>query len=272
MNLQDLFWQKKNKGFTIYEIEMEEDINKINDSIKKQKVEINKKPIEIVFASKKDMKKDNDFKNKKGDTLIQSMKNKTMEREILSNKKGKINDEIKNLQNRIQIQKQELRNAENENDYIRKEIEKKSNLKQTNKANLPADSKKEIGLKVKIKEENEQSNQNTNPIEKLESKNTIEERANRAMARFKKAYSINKGKEEENKGQAPPGNSHKIQTLAAILQEHIIKPLAEIAQEPNLRPRGGSVEVRNKHQGIAELLENAPIQKNVKKPKKLNFE
>ena len=92
------------------------------------------------------------------------------------------------------------------------------------------------------------------------------------MARFKKAYSINKGKEEENKGQAPPGNSHKIQTLAAILQEHIIKPLAEIAQEPNLRPRGGSVEVRNKHQGIAELLENAPIQKNVKKPKKLNFE
>ena len=89
------------------------------------------------------------------------------------------------------------------------------------------------------------------------------------MARFKKAYSSHKGK-EENKG---PQNSDKIQTLAAILQEHIIKPMAEIQEENDGRMRGGSVDSRPiKYDGMAELLENAPAQKkNVKKPKNVNF-
>ena len=63
--------------------------------------------------------------------------------------------------------------------------------------------------------------------------------------------------------------------MAAILQEHIIKPLAEMRAENNdMRPRGGSVECRMiKNEGMAELLENAPGQrKNVKKPKIVTFE
>ena len=135
------------------------------------------------------------------------------------------------------------------------------------------------GLKAKTKDENEQANIPNNANEKLEQKKTIEEnqkKATRALARFKKVYSSHKAKDDvDNAGSKPPENTGKIQSLAAILQEHIIKPLAEMRAENNdMRPRGGSVECRMiKNEGMAELLENAPGQrKNVKKPKIVTFE
>jgi len=298
---------KKKQGYTIYELELEEDIDKINETFKKQKVEINKKPVELVISNQnetsskkenikkeyeikdkdkdkdnkdnkdnKDKDKKNIFESKKTENLIHAMKNKTMEREMGNIKKEKINNDLKILQNKVHKQKEELRNAENENDYIRKEVEKKANMRASNKVNFKLENdiiskRRESGLKIKTKEENEPVNPipNTNETEK---KRTIEEnqrRATRAMARFKKAYSSHKGK-EENKG---PQNSDKIQTLAAILQEHIIKPMAEIQEENDGKMRGGSVDSRPiKYDGMAELLENAPAQKkNVKKPKNVNF-
>ena len=298
---------KKKQGYTIYELELEEDIDKINETFKKQKVEINKKTVELVISNQnetsskkenikkeyeikdkdkdkdnkdnkdnKDKDKKNIFESKKTENLIHAMKNKTMEREMGNIKKEKINNELKILQNKVHKQKEELRNAENENDYIRKEVEKKANMRASNKVNFKLENdiiskRRESGLKIKTKEENEPVNPipNTNETEK---KRTIEEnqrRATRAMARFKKAYSSHKGK-EENKGSQ---NSDKIQTLAAILQEHIIKPMAEIQEENDGKMRGGSVDSRPiKYDGMAELLENAPAQKkNVKKPKNVNF-
>ena len=41
---------KKNQGYTIYEIEIEEDIEKVNELLKKQKVEIKNKPIELKYT------------------------------------------------------------------------------------------------------------------------------------------------------------------------------------------------------------------------------
>ena len=274
---------KKKQGYTIYEIELEEDIEKVNETFKNQKVEINKKPIQIVLVGeqikpfKKELDKKKDIENKKGETLMQSMKNRTMEREMVKVKKDTINDEIKTLQNKIQKQKVELKNAENENDYIRKEIEKKSNIKTSKLPYKEEPKRRDSGLKVKIKDENEQSNASNNTIEKNEQKKTIEEnqkKATRALARFKKVYSSHKAKEDgDNAGNKPPENTGKIQSLAAILQEHIIKPLAEMRAENNdMRPRGGSVECRMiKNEGMAELLENAPVQ-NKRKPKIIAFE
>ena len=267
---------KKKQGYTIYEIELEEDLEKVNETIKNQKVEIGKKPIQIVFAPEpKQLKKDIDKKKeseRKSETLIQTMKNRTMEREMMKAKKDIINDEIKNLQNKIQKQKVELKNAENENDYIRKEIEKKSNIK-PKIPNREEPKRRETEAKVKINE-NEQSNAANN----IEQKRTIEDnqkKANRALARFKKVYSSHKPKEDntENVVTKPPESSGKIQSLAAILQEHIIKPLAEMrAEGGDMRPRGGSVECRMiKKEGMAELLENAPVQRK-KKPKITAFE
>ena len=274
---------KKKQGYTIYEIELEEDIEKVNETFKNQKVEIGKKPIQIVFVGeqikpfKKELDKKKDLENKKGEILIQTMKNRTMEREMGKVKKDTINDDIKNLQSRIQKQKVELKNSENENDYIRKEIEKKSNIRLSKLPYKEEPKRRDSGLKVKIKDENEQSNVSTNTNEKNEQKKTIEDnqrKATRALARFKKVYSSHKAKEDgDNAGNKPPENTGKIQSLAAILQEHIIKPLAEMRAENNdMRPRGGSVECRMiKNEGMAELLQNAPVQ-NKKKPKIIAFE
>ena len=213
------------------------------------------------------------------------MKNKTIERETVNLKNDKINSDIKNLQNKIHKQKQELRKAENENDYIKKEAEKKAAIRASNRINFNnvqidndiKSKRRESGLKIKINEkkveENGPVNTMPNANEKPEKKKmTIEEnqrRVSRAYVRFKKAFSSQK--KEEDKG---PGNSEKIQSLAAILQEHIIKPLAEIQEENEGKQiRGGSVECRSiKPEGMVELLENAPVQKkNVKKPKNVNF-
>ena len=266
---------KKNQGFTIYEIEIEEDIDKINESIKKQKVEINKKPIEIRFVGSIDQpssslggKKDyresiqipKDKKpivpdNKKQPNLIHAMKNKTMEKQIENIKNDKMTNEIKNLQNRVRQQKQELRNAENEADIVRKEAEKKNANKPPNKASLNVPTEGD----EKKKEENEK-------------------KFSKALERFKKAYS--KADEKDKQTEEPQRkDTNKIKTLASILQEHIIKPLAEIQQENyGMRPRGGSVDNRviknqNGVVGMTEMLNNVPIQKkNVKKPKVIAFE
>ena len=302
---------KKNQGYTIYEIEFEDNIEKINETIKKQKVEINKKQVELRYVNEieptpikneKNVKNEKNEKNektekneakdkkvvtenKKPENLIHAMKNKTIERETVNLKNDKINSDIKNLQNKIHKQKQELRKAENENDYIKKEAEKKAAIRASNRINYNnpqtdndiKSKRRESGLKIKINEkkveENGPVNTMPNANEKPEKKKmTIEEnqrRVSRAYVRFKKAFSSQK--KEEDKG---PGNSEKIQSLAAILQEHIIKPLAEIQEENEGKQiRGGSVECRSiKPEGMVELLENAPVQKkNVKKPKNVNF-
>ena len=76
-------------------------------------------------------------------------------------------------------------------------------------------------------------------------------------------------------------NTNKIQSIAEILKEHIIKPLAEIQEECDIsKPRAGSVGVRairvdrgekierNEGQGVEQIIQNIPVQKkNVKKPK-----
>jgi hypothetical protein len=274
---------KKNQGFTIYEIEIEEDIDKINESIKKQKVEINKKPVELRFASsneqpvssaKKETKETNkettqkDKKitvpeNKKQANLIHAMKNKTMEKQIENIKNDKMTNEIKNLQNRVRMQKQELRNAENEADIIRKEAEKKKAIN-ASKVNFNVPTEGDDKKKRSIEEN--------------------EKKISKALERFKKAYSKNedKDKDKDKSTDEPPKDSNKIKTLASILQEHIIKPLAEIQQENYgmaTRARGGSVDnrvVRHHNEvvgGMTEILQNAPIQKkNVKKPKIIAFE
>ena len=297
---------KKNQGYTIYEIEFEDDIEKINESIKKQKVEINKKQVELKYVKETEqtpIKSDKNIKNekneiketkekkvvtenKKQENLIHAMKNKTLERETVNLKNDKINSDIKNLQSKIHKQKQELRKAENENDYIKKEAEKKAAIRASNKMNFNnvqidndiRSKRRESGLKLKINEKkieengpvNTMPNANEKPEKKKMSAEENQRRVSRAYVRFKKAFSSQK--KEEDKG---PGNSEKIQSLAAILQEHIIKPLAEIQEENEGKQiRGGSVECRSiKPEGMAELLENAPVQKkNIKKPKNANFQ
>ena len=134
---------KKSNGFTIYEIEVEDNIDKINELLKKQRIEINKKQIEFSYIedltqpskkssidiiSQQSSKKPSvvlnnkiigeKFGNKKPDSLITAMKNKIIEKQAENIKKDKMNDEIKNLQDKINKYKVDLKKEEEKENII----------------------------------------------------------------------------------------------------------------------------------------------------------
>ena len=288
---------KKNLGYTIYEIEMEDDIEKINETIKKQRVEIKNKPIEIRYIGaagplKKD--KDNVVEEKKNvtnvtknnDSLIQAMKKKTLERIEKNDAKNneKVNNEIKNLQNKIGKQKEELKNAENEKDFMFKN----ANAKNQNKSDSSSvDNRRQSGVKkgeLKYCHTKKEEEVVPDVIKKKISAEESQRKMSRAYVRFKKAFGNQKEDEKAGeKDRKPPEKSEKIASIAEILKEHIIKPLAEIQEENDLtKPRAGSVGIRQikidrgggerKEEGVAQILQNIPVQKkNVKKPKMAAF-
>ena len=282
---------KKSNGFSIYEIEVEDNIAKINELLKKQKIEINKKPIEFVYtgpppstpsstteddSNSKIMKRPkvqvaNKFRadNKKPDkdNFMSALKKKINERFEKENAvaKNEKKDEIANLKNKINKYKGDLKKEE------KKEIDaikRPSNRYVLSTLTVDDPNKRRESLmrgKGNQKESNNISSINGNPENKPKE---TERRMSKAMNRFKKAFS---GKKDNNLNHK---NSEKISSLAEMLKEHIIKPLAEIEEEAEMRPRGGSVELRKvKESEVVQLLEHAPVvqKKKAKKPKAVNF-
>ena len=279
---------KKSNGFSIYEIEVEDNISKINELLKKQKIEINKKQIEFVYtggpsstsstaeddSNSKIIKRPkvqvaNKFRadNKKPDNFMNALKKKINERFEKENAvvKNEKMDEIANLKNKINKYKGDLKKEE------QKEIEaikRPSNRYVLSTLTVDDPDKRRESLmrgKGNQKESNNINSINSNAENKAKES---ERRMSKAMNRFKKAFSNKKDNNLNHK------NSEKISSLAEMLKEHIIKPLAEIEEEAEMRPRGGSVEVRKvKESEVVQLLEHAPVvqKKKAKKPKAVNF-
>ena len=279
---------KKSNGFSIYEIEVEDNIAKINELLKKQKIEINKKQIEFVYtggpsstsstaeddSNSKIIKRPkvqvaNKFRadNKKPDNFMNALKKKINERFEKENAvvKNEKKDEIANLKNKINKYKGDLKKEE------QKEIEaikRPSNRYVLSTLTVDDPDKRRESLmrgKGNQKESNNINSINSNAENKAKES---ERRMSKAMNRFKKAFSNKKDNNLNHK------NSEKISSLAEMLKEHIIKPLAEIEEEAEMRPRGGSVEVRKvKESEVVQLLEHAPVvqKKKAKKPKAVNF-
>ena len=282
---------KKSNGFSIYEIEVEDNIAKINELLKKQKIEINKKPIEFVYtgpppstpsstteddSNSKIMKRPkvqvaNKFRadNKKPDkdNFMSALKKKINERFEKENAvaKNEKKDEIANLKNKINKYKGDLKKEEKKEKEL---IRKPSNRYVLSTLTVDDPDKRRESLmrgKGNQKESNNISSVNGNQENKPKE---TERRMSKAMNRFKKAFS---GKKDNNLNHK---NSEKISSLAEMLKEHIIKPLAEIEEEAEMRPRGGSVELRKvKESEVVQLLEHAPVvqKKKAKKPKAVNF-
>ena len=281
---------KKSNGFSIYEVEVEDNIEKINELLKKQKIEINKKQIEFVYtggpsstsstaeddSNSKIIKRPKvqvankfraDNKDIKQDSFMNALKKKINERFEKENAvvKNEKMDEIANLKNKINKYKGDLKKEE------QKEIEaikRPSNRYVLSTLTVDDPNKRRDSLmrgKGNQKESNNINSINGNTENKAKES---ERRMSKAMNRFKKAFSNKKDNNLNHK------NSEKISSLAEMLKEHIIKPLAEIEEEAEMRPRGGSVEVRKvKESEVVHLLENAPIvqKKKAKKPKAVNF-
>ena len=282
---------KKSNGFSIYEIEVEDNIAKINELLKKQKIEINKKPIEFVYtgpppstpsstteddSNSKIMKRPKvqvankyraDNKKPDKDNFMSALKKKINERFEKENAvaKNEKKDEIANLKNKINKYKGDLKKEEKKEKEL---IRKPSNRYVLSTLTVDDPDKRRESLmrgKGNQKESNNISSVNGNPENKPKE---TERRMSKAMNRFKKAFS---GKKDNNLNHK---NSEKISSLAEMLKEHIIKPLAEIEEEAEMRPRGGSVELRKvKESEVVQLLEHAPVvqKKKAKKPKAVNF-
>ena len=265
---------KKNQGYTIYEIKVEEDITKINEILKKQKIEIKNKPVQFVYTEELEslikIKKEytclkeitftnikSDFEKSTGITI--KPKDKTINK-IIENKFPKIekNNEIKNNKNTNSY------NISVEGSFKIKKIESEVKEKMiTESEQKPVDENKFAGIGA-IPEIND----------KKAKEIQTQKRVSKAYNRFKKAFSLHKDKENEKN----TGNSDKIHIMASILQEHIMKPLNEIQEENEGGGkvyRGGSVECRQgkiDDNNLFNILDNAPaIKKNVKKPKLNNF-
>ena len=282
---------KKSNGFSIYEIEVEDNIAKINELLKKQKIEINKKPIEFVYtgpppstpsstteddSNSKIMKRPKvqvankyraDNKKPDKDNFMSALKKKINERFEKENAvaKNEKMDEIANLKNKINKYKGDLKKEEKKEKEL---IRKPSNRYVLSTLTVDDPDKRRESLmrgKGNQKESNSISSINGNQENKPKE---TERRMSKAMNRFKKAFS---GKKDNNLNHK---NSEKISSLAEMLKEHIIKPLAEIEEEAEMRPRGGSVELRKvKESEVVQLLEHAPVvqKKKAKKPKAVNF-
>ena len=279
---------KKSNGFSIYEIEVEDNIAKINELLKKQKIEINKKPIEFVYtgpppstrstteddSNSKIMKRPkvqvaNKYREdkKKPDDFMSALKKKINERFEKENAvaKNEKMDEIANLKNKINKYKGDLKKEEKKEKEL---IRKPSNRYVLSTLTVDDPDKRRESLmrgKGNQKESNSISSINGNQENKPKE---TERRMSKAMNRFKKAFSNKKDNNLNHK------NSEKISSLAEMLKEHIIKPLAEIEEEAEMRPRGGSVELRKvKESEVVQLLEHAPVvqKKKAKKPKAVNF-
>ena len=299
---------KKDNGYTTCEIDIEDDIQKINDIFKNQKIAIKNKPIKLVYADENDIKKKQGNDNIKEsniskvknepDKLIymeklkDKIKNKALENQNI--KDEKINNEIKNLQDKIIKYKEELKENDKENDpkkNINQPESKEPNNNNTNSNNISIDldskgKRRESGIKVNVipKKPEEQINPSPHeivpaPNEKIEMNDANKnKRVSNAYIRFRRACSLHKDKPPTatNSGN---GGVNKIQSLAAMLKGRIIKPLAEIQEEKETGKkiyRGASVECSRKSKlgddNFVLLFQNAPVtKKKVKKPKLNNF-
>ena len=299
---------KKNNGYTTCEIDIKDDIQKINDIFKNQKITIKNKPIKLVYAD------ENDIKNKQGNDNIKEsniskvknepdkliymeklkdkIKNKALENQNIKDEKR--NNEIKNLQDKICKYKEELKENDKENDPKTnlnqpESKEANNNKPHSNNISIGLDSKgkrRESGIKVNVIPNNPEQQINPLPPEIVPAPNEKKEvnianknkRVSNAYIRFRRACSLHKDKPPTatNSGN---GGGNKIQSLASMLQDRIMKPLYDIQEEKETGKkiyRGASVECTRKSKigddNFVLLFQNAPVtKKKVKKPKLNNF-
>ncbi len=258
---------KKEKGYTIYEIQIEEDINKINELIKSQKILINNRQVQFVYTDELEYlkKTDEEYRSLKQETFLK-VKNNYEQSIGMEKKENKFiknnNDTNKNIKtNNISVESifkiKKIENEEKENNQLPKKLENENKF--VNSSSLSQIEEK------KAKE-----------LEK-------EKKASKALRRFKKAFSKSQEKENEQKEEKKKekdknsGYSNKIHALAMMLKGHI-KPINENEGKKESQEkiyRAGSVECRKSkiaESNMVKILENVPIpKKHVKKPKLNNF-
>ena len=270
--------QKKDKGYTLFEIDIGEDLSKLNEIMKEKKVQVKNKQIQFVYTDYLEslIKIKEEYDSIKQATFINLKK----ECEKETKEKKKENENLNKINKNIEEFKTPLKAK-----FKLDQIDDKNKSIKTN--NLPMEGiskslRKENQTNLIKKEKNQNANIGTvvNPTldDKKTKENQNQKKLSRAYTRFKKTFNQQKDKDNEKTSNTKNNDnnlhsSEKINALALRLKDHIIKPMGEIKEEHGEKKiyRGASVECRKSkivEDNIVKLLENAPVsKKSVKKPK-----
>ena len=313
---------KKNHGYTIYEIEVETDLDKVNESFRKQRVEVNNKQVQFIYLDelskykklpkeptvaqnlnqKKPIPASASTNEKKPNPLPkqekkyqppppkENLQKAMMRNKILESEKpnvDKANNDIKNMQNKIHKYKQELRNGSNISDVeVSRRVSRMMNLEtnasrrvskmtatnlvtKDNTIDLDMDDTQKMYM-AKMKELNNLNNKKLEPSAK--NNEDDQKKMNRALQRFRKAYSQQKDREDEKK---VANRSTKIEGIAGMLEKYIRTSSVDDANKVQIQyeeepPITNLNVISNVNDPPPEQKSALDPKKNFKKPK-MNF-
>ena len=220
---------KKFHGKILYEIGLENDLDKINDILRKENVEVEHEP--VAFITLKEL---NQLKTGENNEEIEKLKNEveklTQDNLKLKEELEKVNQDNKKLQKDLDIasfQNKKLNNKNNdENEKLKEEIEK------INKENEKL--KKRLDIKNKNSEENNslvnELNKLSDEIEKLNEKNKSIENELNEKRKLIDEYE-KKLKEKENENEASPKEKEKEKEVNDKENEKIIEENKRLKDE-----------------------------------------
>ena len=222
---------KKFHGKILYEIGLENDLDKINDILRKENVEVEHEP--VAFITLKEL---NQLKSGENNEEIEKLKNEienlNQDNLKLKEELEKINQENKKLQKDLDIaifQNKKLNNKNNdENEKLKEEIEK------MNKENEKL--KKRLDIKNKSLEDNNSLvndlNKLTEEIEQLkEQNNSIENKLNEKQNLIDEYEKKLKEKEKGNENEASPQEKEKEKEIDDKQNENIIEENKKLKDE-----------------------------------------
>ena len=154
---------KKYKGKNLYDVRIEDDINKINQQLKDEKILINEKQVEFKF-----LEEDKENKNIINNEIIEENKLLKLEKEKFDKKDIVKNELIKKLDNEKQNLIEEIEKLKNEIKELKNANKKIHNLKIENNILLYINKKNENNKSINEKSD---KNENKNNINKEEIEN-----------------------------------------------------------------------------------------------------
>ena len=200
---------KKFHGKILYEIGLENDLDKINDILRKENVEVEHEPVAFITLKELNQLRTGD-NNEEIEKFKNEIENLNQDNLKLKDELEKTNQENKRLQKELDIasfQNKKLNNKNNdENEKLREEIEK------MNRENEKL--KKRLDIKNKSLDDNNSLvndlNKLTDEIEQLKEKNkSIENKLNEKQNLIDEYEEKLKEKEKENEKEAKPNEKEK---------------------------------------------------------------
>ena len=189
---------KQNQGVNLFQINLEGTLEEINKIFRIYKIEIDGRPVELTYSKEQITETENDIGKKEPEPFFSLLRKKAME---VNAKKEDENPKLKEMQERVQKYKSQLRKAEEEDAYINSP-RKRASIKNTN------NEEKIIKANQEKKPANTIANDNKEKTDR-------ERSYSKAMDRFKKRFKRDRSVEVRSK------KSERIDEMAKKLENVI---------------------------------------------------